>query len=569
MLVSATVRSVLSDGLVLSFLTFFSGTVDPYHLQEPGTLKPKTYRCGSLGWRLGPARAACRRNGAGQGPRGAGAAALRRPGRPRRPLAAEGWATPSPDADPLPPSDTAHGTRSRLQPPHPCSEKQRVRARVLFVDPESKHVMLTLQRGLVARQLPANFPAMGQVFPDARVLRVDSGLGLLCALPSGEGQLAYPPGFCHISNAAEGRVAALDKAFKPDQRVAARVTGFRPLDGLAVLTLNPAVVNQTVFSIAGGRPRGVRGGGPVPGSSACGPGPGVHARSAGSGPRPTAAVPLPPAVSVGSVAPLLRSPLPSPNPPRAPDLHVGMPAKGTVAAVEDFGLIVNLTRSLTALVPCTHATEVGSRKAARKFKLGQAVTGLVLDVNHADKKVVLTLKPSLLSSKLKPITDTEASMRRGAGASTAQALDWGKGFEEKARKEGLRPAPCCAVIRGARSATGLSAGGACRAATPSPAPQPGVEITGLHTNSAPIPSSLHHAAQSVALGSRGHGVVTGVKDKSVFVSFFGKAKGMVPITECPLAPGQSLAEAYTVGQGWFDRRGGCRVWPAAERVARL
>lgn len=45
MLVSATVQSVLSDGLVLSFLTFFSGTVDSYHLQEPGALKAKVYRC--------------------------------------------------------------------------------------------------------------------------------------------------------------------------------------------------------------------------------------------------------------------------------------------------------------------------------------------------------------------------------------------------------------------------------------------------------------------------------------------------------------------------------------------
>ncbi len=31
-LVAARVRSVLSDGLLVSFLTFFSGTVDPFHL---------------------------------------------------------------------------------------------------------------------------------------------------------------------------------------------------------------------------------------------------------------------------------------------------------------------------------------------------------------------------------------------------------------------------------------------------------------------------------------------------------------------------------------------------------
>ena len=32
MLVNARVRNVLGDGLLLSFLTFFSGTVDAFHL---------------------------------------------------------------------------------------------------------------------------------------------------------------------------------------------------------------------------------------------------------------------------------------------------------------------------------------------------------------------------------------------------------------------------------------------------------------------------------------------------------------------------------------------------------
>lgn len=34
MAVSARVRRVLADGLVLSFLTFFNGTVDCFHLQQ-------------------------------------------------------------------------------------------------------------------------------------------------------------------------------------------------------------------------------------------------------------------------------------------------------------------------------------------------------------------------------------------------------------------------------------------------------------------------------------------------------------------------------------------------------
>ncbi len=45
----------------------------------------------------------------------------------------------------------------------PCSPNQRLRARILFVDPASKRVGLTLQRHLLAHALPPNFPMLGQV----------------------------------------------------------------------------------------------------------------------------------------------------------------------------------------------------------------------------------------------------------------------------------------------------------------------------------------------------------------------------------------------------------------------
>ena len=50
-------------------------------------------------------------------------------------------------------------------PPLPVSSSpnQRLRARILFVDPASKRVGLTLQRHLLAFTLPPNFPMLGQV----------------------------------------------------------------------------------------------------------------------------------------------------------------------------------------------------------------------------------------------------------------------------------------------------------------------------------------------------------------------------------------------------------------------
>lgn len=48
-----------------------------------------------------------------------------------------------------------------------CSPNQRLRARILWVDPASKRVGLTLQRHLLGAGLPPNFPALGQVRPPA------------------------------------------------------------------------------------------------------------------------------------------------------------------------------------------------------------------------------------------------------------------------------------------------------------------------------------------------------------------------------------------------------------------
>ena len=50
-----------------------------------------------------------------------------------------------------------------------------------------------------------------QVFEEAVVKRADEGLGLLCALPAGEGAPPLAPGFAHISALAEAKVEALGK----------------------------------------------------------------------------------------------------------------------------------------------------------------------------------------------------------------------------------------------------------------------------------------------------------------------------------------------------------------------
>ncbi|EFN56095.1 hypothetical protein CHLNCDRAFT_145628 [Chlorella variabilis] len=181
-LVAARVRNVLSDGLLCSFLTYFSGTVDPFHLG----------------------------------------------------------------------ADLAADWRKQFSP------NQRLRARILYVDPASKRVALTLHRHLISASLPVNFPMLGQV-----------------------------------------------------------------------------------------------------------------------------------------------------------DVRPGMPVSGTVSRVEEYGLLVALTSSIRALVPVLHASDVGTAKALRKFKAGQTVAGKVLTVDPATKKVTMTLKPSLVGSKLPPIARTQDAVPGG------------------------------------------------------------------------------------------------------------------------------------------------------------
>eukprot|EP00887_Chlorella_sp_A99_P001742 scaffold19.g1742.t1 len=284
-LVTARVRNVLGDGLLASFLTYFTATVDPFH----------------LGW------------------------------------AGADW-------------------RKHFSP------QQRLRARILYVDPSSKRVGLTLLPHLLACSLPENFPLLGQVFEAATVLRVDPGLGLLCTLPPpAEGGPPLAPGFAHISNLADERVEEVERRFRPTQRVRCRVIGFRPMDGLAALSLKPSVVDQHILSLA--------------------------------------------------------------------DLRPGMPVSATVDRVEDHGLLCHVTSTIRAAVPLLHVSDVPSWKALRKFKEGQKVSG--------------------------------------------------------------------------------------RDAMP---------------------------------GSRSHGVVTGVQDFGVFVSFYGGVAGLAHVSECGLPIGQKPGQAYEAGQ---------------------
>jgi rRNA biogenesis protein RRP5 len=167
-LVTARVRSVLSDGLLVSFLTFFTGTIDPFHLGTPpsSALSAKKKKKG----RKGDDK-------------------VDKKGKDDGEKSSSGWA-------------------SGFEP------DQKIKARVLYVDPGTKKVGLTALPALLAMESGESaFPATGAVFDSARVLRVDPGLGVLCALGSKEDSddgSSLVSGYVHISNVADVKVDEIE-----------------------------------------------------------------------------------------------------------------------------------------------------------------------------------------------------------------------------------------------------------------------------------------------------------------------------------------------------------------------
>lgn len=78
-------------------------------------------------------------------------------------------------------------------------------ARILYVDPVSKRIGLTLLPSLLSFQPPVGLPSLGAIFEEAVVLRVDKNVGLLLQLAAGEGE-APALGFAHVSALSDKKV---------------------------------------------------------------------------------------------------------------------------------------------------------------------------------------------------------------------------------------------------------------------------------------------------------------------------------------------------------------------------
>ncbi|KAG2184029.1 hypothetical protein INT44_009040 [Umbelopsis vinacea] len=92
---------------------------------------------------------------------------------------------------------------------------------------------------------------------------------------------------------------------------------------------------------------------------------------------------------------------------RVSDVQVGTIVEGTVLKLTEAGLVVNLTSSITALAPRTHLADIKLTQPEKKFKAGTKVKGLVLVSDGQKKKVIISVKRSLVNSDLPVLTRYE------------------------------------------------------------------------------------------------------------------------------------------------------------------
>ncbi|KAL0346327.1 UNVERIFIED_CONTAM: rRNA biogenesis protein RRP5, partial [Sesamum radiatum] len=170
MMVNAHVQSTLENGIMLSFLTYFTGTVDVFNLD-------KTFP--SSNWK------------------------------------------------------------------NDYAKNMKFNARILFIDPSSRAVGLTLNPHLVSNKAPSLLVKIGDIFDQSKVVRVDKGSGLLLEIPT----LPVPtPAYVNVADIADKEAGKFDKSFKEGSLVRVRVLGYRHLEGLATGILKTSAFEGSVFT---------------------------------------------------------------------------------------------------------------------------------------------------------------------------------------------------------------------------------------------------------------------------------------------------------------------------------
>ncbi|KAM0952074.1 putative suppressor of forked, tetratricopeptide-like helical domain superfamily [Dioscorea sansibarensis] len=122
---------------------------------------------------------------------------------------------------------------------------KKVSARILFIDPTTRAVGLTLNSDLVLNKPPPCLVKTGDICEQSRIVRVDKGIGLLLEIPSSPKPF---PAYVHMIDFADEGVSKIGKTFKEGGHVRVRILGMRHLEGIAMGTLKASAFEGSVFT---------------------------------------------------------------------------------------------------------------------------------------------------------------------------------------------------------------------------------------------------------------------------------------------------------------------------------
>ncbi|KAM6184088.1 protein RRP5 homolog [Erethizon dorsatum] len=86
------------------------------------------------------------------------------------------------------------------------------------------------------------------------------------------------------------------------------------------------------------------------------------------------------------------------------DIKTGAVIKGTVLTIKPFGMLVKVGEQMRGLVPATHLADILMKNPEKKYHVGDEVKCRVLLCDPEAKKLIMTLKKTLVTSKLPVIT---------------------------------------------------------------------------------------------------------------------------------------------------------------------
>ncbi|KAG2317978.1 hypothetical protein Bca4012_069048 [Brassica carinata] len=124
------------------------------------------------------------------------------------------------------------------------NQTKMVNARILFIDPSTRAVGLTLNTHLVGNKAAPLHVSSGDIFDEAKVVRVDKS-GLLLELPS---KPVSTPAYVSTYDVAEDEVKKLEKKYKEGNHIRVRVLSLKQIEGLAIGTLKESAFEGPAFT---------------------------------------------------------------------------------------------------------------------------------------------------------------------------------------------------------------------------------------------------------------------------------------------------------------------------------